>query len=96
MGKSNDLILKDLVQQFVNNSGKQQLYADRKVLEKWPEYVGELCASQSQCISLKNGIMKVKVPNAALRFELTGRKSMIMERINADYTITVVRDIMFL
>ena len=44
---------------------------------------------------LQKGVLKVKVTNAALRFELAGRKSLIMERINADYTIPVVNNIIF-
>ncbi len=95
MRNSNELSLKDLVQQFVNHSGKQQLYADRMVMDKWPEYVGELCAKHSRCISLKNGVLKVQVPNAAMRFELAGQKSMIIERINKDYAMAVVKDIQF-
>lgn len=64
-------------------------------MQNWPEYVGEMCAKQTECVSVKNGLLKVKVPNAALRFELAGRKSMIIERINADYAIPVIKDIIF-
>lgn len=95
MRNDNEVNLKDLIYNFVNQSGKQQLYAERMVLDKWPEYVGELCAKHSKCISLKNGVMKVQVPNAAMRFELAGQKSTIITRINADYAIPVVKDILF-
>ncbi len=95
MRNNNETNLKDLIYNFVNQSGKQKIYAERMVIDKWPEYVGELCAKHSQCISLKNGVMKVQVPNAAMRFELAGQKSTIIERINADYAIPVVKDILF-
>lgn len=95
MHKAETHTLKDLIHDFVNKNGKQKLYAERTVMDRWPEYVGEMCAAQSQCISIRNGVLKVKVPNAALRFELNGRKSMIIERINADYTIPVIQNIMF-
>lgn len=95
MKNSNEHSIRELALQFVNKSGKQQLYAERTVLDKWPEYIGELCAGQTQCISIHSGVLKVKVPNAALRFELIGRKTMIIEKINADYAIPVVRDILF-
>ena len=95
MRNNNELSLKDLIYDFVNKSGKQKLYADRMVMDKWPEYVGEICAQQSKCISLKNGVMKVQVPNAAMRFELAGQKSTIIARINADYAMPVIKDIMF-
>ncbi len=95
MRNNNEQSLKDLIYNFVNASGKQRLYADRMVIDKWPEYVGEICAGQSKCVSLKNGILKVQVPNAAMRFELTGQKSTIVNRINADYAVPVVKDILF-
>ena len=95
MRKAETQTLKDLIHDFVNKSGKQKLYAERTILDHWSDYVGEMCAAQSQCVSIRNGILKVKVPNAALRFELNGRKSMIIERINADYSIPVIQNILF-
>ncbi len=95
MKDGNEHSLRELALQFVNKSGKQQLFAERTILDKWPEYIGELCAGQTKCTSILNGVLKVKVTNAALRFELQGRKSMIIDKINADYTIPVVRDILF-
>ncbi len=95
MKNSNEHSIRELALQFINQSGKQRLYAERTLLEKWPEYIGELCARQTQCISIHSGVLKVKVPNAALRFELTGRKTMIIEKINADYTTPIVQDILF-
>lgn len=91
----NEHPINELILQFINRSGKQQLFAERTILQRWPEYIGELCAGQTECVSINRGILKVKVKNAALRFELTGRKTMIMEKINADYTIPVVKDILF-
>jgi len=95
MKNGNEHSLRELALQFINKSGKQQLFAERTILDKWPEYIGELCAGQTKCISINNGVLKVKVTNAALRFELQGRKTMIIEKINADYTIPVVKDILF-
>lgn len=95
MKNFNEHSLHELTLQFINKTGKQQLYAERTILQKWPEYIGELCAGQTQCVSINNGVLKVKVKNAALRFELIGRKTMIIEKINADYSIPVVKDILF-
>ncbi len=95
MRNSKELSLKELMHEFVNHSGKQQLYADRIVMDKWPEYVGEICAKHSKCTSVKNGILKVQVPNASMRFELAGQKSLIIDRINADFSMPVIQDIFF-
>lgn len=96
MKNSNEHTIRELLQTFVNKAGKQKLYAEQTILGRWPEYIGEYCASQTKAVSLHNGILKVRVLQAALRFELTSRKSLIIERINNDYAMPVVKDILFL
>lgn len=96
MNNDNEHRMSELIMGFVSKAGKQQLYSERVIMNQWPEYVGEMCAKYSQCVDFTKGVMHVKVTNAALRFELNGRKSMIMDRINADYGIKVVKDIIFI
>ncbi|MBR6334069.1 MAG: DUF721 domain-containing protein [Bacteroidales bacterium] len=95
MNSDNTHSVKELLQKFVQKNGKQQLYAERIVMENWPQYVGDACARYSTCQSVINGIMRVKVTNAALRFELMGQKTNILNRINADYAFPVIKDIYF-
>lgn len=95
MNNDNEHRMSELIMGFVSKAGKQQLYSERVIMNQWPEYVGEMCAKYSKCVSFNNGVMHVKVTNAALRFELNGRKSMIMDRINTEYGIKVVKDIIF-
>lgn len=92
----NEHLLKDLALQYNSTLGKQQLFAERTVMERWPEYVGAFFAPKTKCLAVKDGILKVKVTNAALRFELNAQKSLIIGKINADYTFPVVKDIVFL
>jgi len=95
MKSDNQHSVKELLQKFVQKNGKQQLYAERIVVEKWPQYVGDVCAKYSTCESVVNGVMRVKVTNAALRFELMSQKTTILNRINADYAFPVIKDILF-
>lgn len=86
--------LKELFAQFVRQSGKQHLLDKQILFERWKDYVGDICAQHSKCTDLKNGILYVKVSNAALKFELFGHKSQIVERINNDLG-PLVKDIIF-
>ncbi len=92
----NEHLLKDLTLQYISTLGKQQLFAERTVMERWPDHVGAFFASKTKCLAVTDGILKVKVTNAALRFELNAQKSLIIEKINADYTFPVVKDIILL
>lgn len=95
MFSDNEHSMSDLIHEFINKSGKQHLFAEQEVVNNWQQYVGELCAKQTASVTISNGVVKAKIPNAALRFEMIGHKSIIIERINKSYTIPVVKDILF-
>lgn len=87
--------MKELIREFVNQHGRQQLYDEQAIIGKWPEYVGSIFAKYTHCVSIQNGVLRVRVPNAALRFEIMAHKSIIIDRINADYMLPIVKDILF-
>ena len=93
--KNNEQLLKDLLRQFINKSGRQRLYDERRVLSLWAEVVEPYIAQNTQCKDIKNGVLIVKVTNAALRFELLACKSEIIHRLNERLGVEVVRDIIF-
>lgn len=93
--KNNEQLLKDLLQQFIDKSGRQRLYDERRSLSLWAEVVEPLVAQNTQCKDIKNGVLKVKVTNAALRFELLARKSEIICQLNDCLGMEVVKDILF-
>lgn len=93
--KANEQLLKDLLQQFVNKSGRKRLYDERRVLTIWPEAMEATVVQNTECKDIKNGVLKVKVLNAALRFELMARKSDIICQLNDRLGVEAVKDILF-
>ena len=93
--KNNEQFLKDLLQQFLDKSGRQRLYDERRVLSLWAEVVEPMVAHNTQCKDIKNGVLIVRVTNAALRFELLARKSEIIRQLNDCLGMEVVKDILF-
>jgi predicted nucleic acid-binding Zn ribbon protein len=91
---NHEINLKELIGRFVSQSGKQHLMDRQMLFERWPQYVGPMCAQFSKCVDLRNGILYVQVQNAALKFELFGHKSQILKKIEADFG-PMVRDIVF-
>ena len=94
MPDNHEKSLKELIGQFVSQSGKQHLMDKQLLFNHWPEYVGNMCAQFSKCEDLRNGVLYVRVKNAALKFELFGHKSQILKKIEADFG-SLVRDIVF-
>ena len=93
--KNNEQLLKDLLQQFVNKSGRKQIYDERRVLTLWPEVMEANIVQNTQCKDIKKGVLMVKVFNAALRFELMARKSDIIRQLNDSLGVEAVKDVMF-
>ena len=93
--KNNEQLLKDLLQQFIDKSGRQRLYDERRVLSLWAEVVDPVVVQNTQCKDIKNGVLTVKVTNAALRFELLARKSEIIKQLNDRLSVEVVKDVIF-
>ena len=93
--KTNEQLLKDLLQQFIDKSGRQRLYDERRVLSLWTEVVDPVVAQNTQCKDIKNGVLTVKVTNAALRFELMARKSEIICQLNERLGVEAVKDVIF-
>ena len=93
--KNNEQLLKDLLQQLIDKSGRQRLHDERRVLSLWAEVVEPVIAQCTQCKDIKTGVLTVKVTNAALRFELLARKSEIIRSLNERLGVEVVKDIIF-
>lgn len=87
--------LKDIVQQFINQSGKQKLFDERRILLLWDEKMDASIKQYAKCRDIQNGVLKVKILNAALRFEMMARKSKIIVQLNQWAGVEVVKDILF-
>ena len=70
------------IQHFFAKNGKIDLLLEQQAVELWAETVGEFIAQQTSRISVKQGIIYANIPNAALRFEIMGRRSQIVAKIN--------------
>ncbi|MCQ2271583.1 MAG: DUF721 domain-containing protein [Bacteroidales bacterium] len=88
-------LLKDLLQQFIDKSGKQKLYDERRVLTLWNEKMEEAIKQHCRCLDIKNGVLKIKVDSAALRFEMMARRCEIIKQLNEWSGGEVVKDIFF-
>lgn len=85
----------DLIRQFVAENGKKNLFLERKVLELWPSVMGTYINSNTDKLSIRQGVLYVKVYNASLRFELNASRSLIVQKLNDAVGGEVVKSIVF-
>lgn len=87
--------ISDLIRQFVASNGKDELFRERKVLSIWPSVMGDYIANNTSSVSIKQGVLYVKVLNASLRFELNTSRSLIIKKLNDAVGGEVVKSIVF-
>lgn len=87
--------ISDLIRQFVASNGKDELFRERKVLSMWPSVMGDYIANNTSSVSIKQGVLYVKVLNASLRFELNTSRSLIIKKLNDAVGGEVVKSIVF-
>lgn len=85
----------DIIRQFIKNSGKEKLFLERKAVALWPELMGEYIAQNTGKVNVSQGVMYVQVLNAALRFELTNSRTMILNKINGQLGQEVITNVVF-
>lgn len=86
-------VLKDLLLQFVEKSGKKQLFDEQRVLTLWKEKMPDNIRNGTKCLSIQNGVLRLKVTNASMRFYLMTRKSEMIDTMNSWTGLPVVKDI---
>lgn len=74
--------LGDLIKVFyVQHRGPEYL-DEVKVINSWPKVVGPFIASHTIDLSVKNGVLFVRVDSDALRSELSYSTSLLMKNLN--------------
>jgi len=72
----------NVIQDFFAHNGKLSLFLEQQAVEQWRKIVGEFISNQTTKITVKQGVLYVTIPNAALRFEVMGSRSQIISKIN--------------
>jgi len=83
----------NIIQNFYEKSGKISMLLEQHVVELWTEIVGEFIAKQTTKVSVKQGVIYVTIPNAALRFEVLNSRSQIISKINERIGQNIIKGI---
>jgi predicted nucleic acid-binding Zn ribbon protein len=83
----------NIIQDFFVKNGKISLFLEQQAVELWSQTVGEFIAQQTTKIVAKQGVLYVNIPNAALKFEVMGRRSQIISKINETLGYEVIKGI---
>lgn len=85
-----ELILKNLRAQGLETPLQQ-----KRLIEAWPEVMGEMIAGYTKELYIKNQTLHVRLTNPALRADLSMMRPEIVKKLNAVVDTQVIVDIRF-
>lgn len=96
MRRQNAEILSDVLNQMMREEGLETPYNEWRLIEAWPEVMGEGIARYTRSTEIRNGTLYVRLASSVLRHELmTGRKALV-NRLNQYIGAHVIENIVFL
>jgi predicted nucleic acid-binding Zn ribbon protein len=91
--------LKDEMDIFINYIGLDSRMQVLRILEVWNECVGEAISRYSTPVEIRRNKLFVSVENAVWRYELSTKKSEILDRINEKLNskkkVKIIKEIVF-
>ncbi len=80
--KEGPLPISHILEGALRQYGLHERFAERSVLQKWSEIVGEEVASHSRAVDLVDGVLVLEADHGAWRQELTLLMPMIIKKFN--------------
>ena len=85
----------DLIRQNMRNQGLETPLLQKRLIDAWPEVVGEVIARYTREVYISNQTLMVHLMRPALRADLTMQRHMLVNRLNQHVGAQVIADIRF-
>lgn len=87
--------LKDVILFALRKQGLETPLLQRRLLEAWPNVAGNVIASYTRNVYIRNQTLFVALANPALRADLSMMRQQYVQRLNAAVGSQVICDIKF-
>lgn len=81
------------MQSILNDNGLATMLLQRRIINEWDGVVGDFVARNTMEKTIRNQTLYVRIPNPALRSELSMRKTEIINALNAKVSARVIYDL---
>jgi len=96
MRNSNDLPLKDVIEEFVNAYRLNDKLNEVEINNLWNKISGKIIAKHTKKIIIKGKTLYIELDSAALKQELSFSKTKIISNINEKIGNDLIEEIVFL
>lgn len=84
-----------LIHQFLRRESLEGPLNEQRLLNAWPEVVGQAIATYTRSLYVRNQTLFVHLSSAALRQELMMGRELLVKSLNKKVGAEVIRDIVF-
>ncbi len=85
----------ELVRMYLRQESLESPLNEHRLINAWPEVVGETLAKYTNGLFIKNQVLYVHVTSAALRQELMMGRDLLVQNLNRHVGATVITNIVF-
>lgn len=96
MKRTDAQTLDSVLAEWIRENGLEKPLLEHRVVEQWGEILGKTIARYSRDIKIKDGMLRVRITNAALRQELFEQRFRLIQKLNDAVGGDVVKDIRLL
>lgn len=95
MFKRSSLLIRDIILKNLREQGLETPLLQKRLIDSWSEVMGQLIASYTGDLYIRNQTLFVKLKNPALRSELSLQRQEIVRRLNSHVGSQVIADVRF-
>ncbi len=88
--------ISDLLLNFLRDNNLEKPMLEHRMVELWPQVMGEQIARLTGKMEIKNGTLIVHIHSAALRMQLFECRNNVIKKLNDAVQAQVINDIRFL
>lgn len=95
MKKKNAELVGDVVRQFLRAEGLETPYNEYRLVEAWPEVMGQGIANYTGELVIRNRVLYVQLKSSVLRQELSMNRQRLVQKLNEHVGAQVIENIVF-
>ncbi len=95
MFKRSSILIRDIILKNLREQGLETPLLQKRLIDSWSEVMGQLIASYTDDLYIRNQTLFVKLKNPALRSELSLQRQDIVRRLNNHVGSQVIADVRF-
>jgi len=96
LNSGNEHTLKEVIQELVNAYRLNDGITEAQIIKSWEKTAGPYVAKFTERITIRKGILYLKISSPALKNELGYARSELMDALNKSVNKKVIKEIIFL